>query len=53
MQTKKSKGWLGWMVALALAGGGVWGWFHFRAANGNGTMQYKTTALERGEICRR
>ena len=50
MQTKKSKGWILWMLALAVAGGGVWGWFHFRAANGNGATQYKTTALERGEI---
>ena len=50
MQTKKSKGWMLWILALAAAGGGVWGWFHFRAANGNGAPQYKTTALERGDI---
>ena len=42
MQTKKSKGWILWILALAVAGGGVWGWFHFRAANGNGATQYKT-----------
>lgn len=50
MQKQKSKGWMLWMLALAAAGGGVWGWFHFRAANGNGATQYKTTALERGDI---
>ncbi|NCD21721.1 MAG: efflux RND transporter periplasmic adaptor subunit [Spartobacteria bacterium] len=50
MQSKKSKGWLGWTLALAVAGGGVWGWFHFRAANGNGATQYKTQELKRGEI---
>ncbi len=50
MQKQKSKGWMLWMLALAAAGGGVWGWFHFRAASGNGATQYKTTALERGDI---
>lgn len=50
MQTKKSSGWILWILALAVAGVVVWGWFHYRAANGNGTLQYKTTALERGEI---
>jgi HlyD family secretion protein len=50
MQTTKSKGWILWILALAVAGGGVWGWLHFRAANGNGATQYKAVALERGEI---
>ena len=50
MQKKKSKGWISWILTLAVAGGGVWGWFHFRAANGNGATQYKAVALERGEI---
>ena len=50
MQKPKSKGWMLWALALAAAGGGVGGWFHFRAANGNGAPQYKTTALERGDI---
>ena len=49
MQKQKRKGWIVWISALALAGG-VWGWFHFRGANGNGALHYKTTALERGEI---
>ena len=50
MQTKKSKaGWI-WLLALAAAAGGAWAWFHFRGANGNGTAQYKTVALERGDI---
>ena len=50
MQTKTSKAWLYWILALAAAGGGAWAWFHFRNANGNGGLAYKTVALERGEI---
>ncbi len=50
MQTKKSKAWLNWILALAALGGGAWAWFHFRSANGNGTTAFKTTALERGDI---
>ena len=50
MQKPRSKGWMLWALALASAGGGVGGWFHFRAANGNGATHYKTTALERGDI---
>ncbi|HRT04847.1 MAG TPA: efflux RND transporter periplasmic adaptor subunit [Kiritimatiellia bacterium] len=50
MQTKKSNGWILWILALVVAGGGGWGWFHFRAANGSGATHYKTVALERGEI---
>ena len=50
MQTKTSKAWLYWILALAAAGGGAWAWFHFRSANGNGGLAFKTVALERGEI---
>ncbi len=50
MQKKKSKGWIFWILALALAGGGAWWWFKVRGANGEGTAGYKTVALERGEI---
>ena len=50
MQTKKSRRWMGWILALAVAGGGAWAWFHFRSANGAGTTAFKTTALERGDI---
>ena len=49
MQTRKSRAWIFWVLALAAAGGG-WGWFHHRNANGNGGVTYKTVALERGEI---
>ena len=49
MQTRKSRAWVFWLLALA-AGGGVWGWLHFRGANGSGAAGYKTAALERGEI---
>ena len=50
MQTKTSKAWLYWVLALAVAGGGAWAWFHFRSANGAGTTAFKTTALERGDL---
>ena len=50
MQTKKNRRWMLWILALAAAGGGAWSWLHFRGANGNGAPQYKTTALERGDI---
>ena len=50
MQTKKSKAWLYWILALAAAGASAWTWFHYRNANGNGDLAYKTVALERGEI---
>ena len=50
MQTKKSKRWMVWILALAAVGGGIWGWVHFRGAHGNGRTGYKTVALERGEI---
>ena len=50
MQTKKSKAWWLGLLALAALGGGVWAWFHFRPANGNGTATFKTAALERGDV---
>ncbi len=50
MQKKKSRAWISWLLALAAAGGGAWGWIHFRGANGNGATVYKATALERGDI---
>ncbi len=49
MQTKRSRAWIFWVLALAVAGGG-WGWHHVRAGRGNGAAGYKTVALERGEI---
>ncbi len=51
MQTTKNKRWMWWMVALALlAGGGAWWWKGRAEAGGNGAVQYKTVALEPGEI---
>ncbi len=50
MQTKKSGKWIFGVLALAAAAGGGWWWFQGRAANGNGAVDYKTAALERGEI---
>lgn len=50
MQTKKSRGWGRWLVALAAAGVGAWAWFHFRGAAANGALGFKTVALERGAI---
>ena len=50
METKKSKAWIFWLLALAAAGGGAWAWFHFRGASANGGPAYKAVALERGEI---
>lgn len=50
MQTKKSKAWLWWIVALAVAGAGAWTGFHFRGAASAASPAYKTVALERGEI---
>jgi len=47
---KNSKRWMYWFLAGALVGGGVWWWKGRGEANGNGAMQYKTVALERGEI---
>ena len=50
MQKKKSKGWIFWILALALAGGGAGWWYKARGANGNGATGYKTVVLERGDI---
>ncbi|MGD9782026.1 MAG: efflux RND transporter periplasmic adaptor subunit [Kiritimatiellia bacterium] len=50
MQTKKSKRWTLWFLALAAAAVVVGGGGHFRSASGNGATIYKTVALERGEI---
>ena len=50
MQTKKSKGWMVWVLALAAAGGGAWTWFHSRGAGADDGPSYKTAALERGDI---
>lgn len=50
MQTKKSKAWMVWILALAAAGAGAWAWFHFRGAAANDALSFKTVALERGEI---
>ena len=50
MQTKTSKRWIIWVLALALAGGGAWWWWGIRGQNGGGATGYKTTALERGDI---
>ena len=50
MQTKKSKAWMFWMLALAAAGAGTWAWLHFRGAAANGGPSYKAVALERGAI---
>jgi HlyD family secretion protein len=49
MQKKRSKRWIVWILALAVAGGGAWWWWN-RSANGGGAAQYKTAPLERGEI---
>jgi HlyD family secretion protein len=50
MPTKNSKRWIFWILALALMGGGFWWWKGRGEAHGNGAAQYKTVALERGEI---
>lgn len=47
---KNGKRWISWLVAAAVLGGGVWWWKGRGEANGNGATQYKTVALERGEI---
>jgi HlyD family secretion protein len=50
MQARTSKSWIFWILALALAGAGAWWWFRYGAGNGDGTTQYRTQALERGDI---
>lgn len=49
MQTKKSRAWIFWLVALALLAGGGW-WWKSRASAGSGATHYRTAVLERGEI---
>ena len=50
MQKKKSKGWIFWVLVLAVAGGGAWWWFKVRGTSSEGVTGYKTVALERGDI---
>lgn len=47
---KNSKRWISWLLAASVLGGGAWWWAGRGEANGNGAPQYKTVALERGEI---
>jgi len=48
MQKKRSKAWLLWLLILAAVGAG--GWWYMRGGNGNHQLNYKTVALERGDI---
>jgi HlyD family secretion protein len=49
MQTKKSRAWIFWLLALGVAVGGGW-WWKNRASAGSGATNYRTAVLERGEI---
>lgn len=47
---KRSKRWIFWILVVALLGGIIWWRRGHAEASGNGTEQYKTVALEPGEI---
>ena len=46
----RSKRWMVWILVLGLLGGGAWWWRGRSTANGRGATQYKSMALEVGEI---
>lgn len=50
MMMKRSKHWILWLLALAVLAGGVWWWKGRGEGGGNGAVQFKTVALESGEI---
>ena len=46
----RSKRWMVWILVLGLLGGGAWWWRGRSTAHGRGATQYKSMALEVGEI---